>query len=95
VQVCDVLRPGVPQRSDRRADRGKTQKLKFAKFEISKIANRKNQNLKNFYCNFFHEIDHESVPRKIVFLFPSSRARLSALRFLASFASFAMCEVQT
>jgi hypothetical protein len=57
-----------------RADRGKTQNFKFAKFEISKIANRKNQNLENFHRNFFHEIDREIVCRKIALLFPRSAA---------------------
>jgi hypothetical protein len=46
---------------DGRADRGKTQKSKFAKFEISKIANRKKQNLENFHHNFFRKIDREIV----------------------------------
>jgi len=46
---------------DRQADRRKTQKSKFVKFEISKLQNRKNQNLENFHSNFFRGIDREIV----------------------------------
>ena len=77
---------------DGRADRGKTQKSEFAKLEISKIANRENQNLENFHRNFFHEIDREIVSSKIAFLFSRSAARPSLLRSLSP---FALCEVQT
>jgi hypothetical protein len=51
-----------------RTGRRKMQKVKFAKIEISNIANRKNENLENFHRNFFVKIDREIVSRKIVLL---------------------------
>jgi hypothetical protein len=49
-------------------------KIQIRKIKILKIANRKKEKLKNFYRNFFHEIDHEIVCRKIALLFPRSVA---------------------
>ena len=72
-------------------DRGKTQKSKFAKFKILKLANRKNQNFENFHRNFFHEIDREIVSRKIAFLFSRSAARPSLLRRLPHHSQCARC----
>jgi hypothetical protein len=69
---------------DGRADRDKTQKSKCPKFEISKIANCKIENLENFHRNFFREIDRarsqscsQDQPQDFYFFAPS----------------FAMCEV--
>jgi hypothetical protein len=85
VQVCDALRPGVPQRShkrflwmplrysrpgDGRADRRKTQKFKIAKIEFQKLQNRKTKNFENVHHKFlFRAIDLEIVCCKIVLLF--------------------------
>jgi hypothetical protein len=48
---------------------GRTPNSEFAKTEISKIANRKNQILENFHHKFFHEIDRKIVASKIAFSF--------------------------
>jgi hypothetical protein len=68
---------------DGRADRGKTQKSKFAKFEISKIAKSQKSTLENFHRNFFHEIDREIVSRKIVFFLLQDQRQ--DFRFFVSF----------
>jgi len=71
----------------RGADHSKMQKSKIAKIRNFKNCKSQKRKSKNFHRIFFREIDHEIVSRKIVFLFPSSRARLSSHGFLAFFAS--------
>jgi hypothetical protein len=63
-------------RGSGQADRSKMQNVKFAKIEISKIANFKTENRENFHHIFFREIDRETVFCKLAFLFSRSKARL-------------------
>jgi hypothetical protein len=98
VYACDALWVSVSQRShnlflaplrylppgDGRADRGKTQNSNSQKFEISKIANRKNQNLENFHHKVFREIDREIVFRKTASL---SQDQRQDFRFFVSLSS--------
>jgi hypothetical protein len=71
-----------------RADRGRAQKSKFAKFEIKKL---QKSNFRNFHHKVFPEINREIVSRKIVFLFSRSTARLSLLRLLVPHSQCARC----
>jgi hypothetical protein len=48
---------------DGRADRGKTEKAKFAKFEISKLQNPKNKNLKIFITIFLRDRSRNCFPQ--------------------------------
>ena len=77
---------------DRRAsNRNEMQKSKFAKFEISKIANLKNQNLEKLSSQFFPRDRSRNYLLEIAFLFLRSATRHSLLRLLVLHWQCASC----
>jgi hypothetical protein len=69
------------------------QKSKFAKFEISKIANLKNQNLEKLSSQFFPRDRSRNYLLEIAFLFLRSATRHSLLRLLVLHWQCARCKL--
>ena len=78
----------------RGADHSKMKKSEFAKFEISKYANRKNENLKTFVTIFPAGSITNGFPQDHI-LVPEFESKTFVLWLPGVLCFIAMCELQT